>query len=119
MLVKLYAILAFALTTQSDVKSDSVYVCNSSNAKKYHLRDHCRGLSSCTHKIVKISLEEAKKKGKDESGIEEAEAIARRSSLIGAVVLALVLILLIVFFMLNGVDLADAVLGASNAHTVQ
>jgi len=41
-----------------------VYICNSGNAKKYHLSPDCRGLSNCQHRVVKESLEKAKKEGK-------------------------------------------------------
>jgi hypothetical protein len=39
-----------------------VYICDSPTAKKYHLRNDCRGLSRCTHRIIEITLEEAKKR---------------------------------------------------------
>lgn len=42
----------------------TVYICNGSKQSKYHLNQNCRGLSSCQHKIVKISLTEAQKSGK-------------------------------------------------------
>lgn len=38
------------------------YICM--GAKKYHLNSNCRGLSSCQHKIIKMSLTEAQKSGK-------------------------------------------------------
>lgn len=41
-----------------------VYICDSDTAKKYHLKKDCRGLNACTHRIIKVSLEEAAKKGK-------------------------------------------------------
>lgn len=41
-----------------------VYVCDSPNAIRYHLRADCRGLSNCSHRIIKITLEEAKRSGK-------------------------------------------------------
>ena len=37
-----------------------VYICDSPTAKKYHLRNDCRGLSRCTHRIIEITLEEAR-----------------------------------------------------------
>ncbi|KAF2517196.1 hypothetical protein [Flavobacterium foetidum] len=36
-----------------------VYLCGSSGAKKYHLKETCRGLSSCRSEIVKTSLKQA------------------------------------------------------------
>ena len=41
-----------------------VYICDSSNATRYHLTQNCRGLSNCSHKIVKITLESAQKSNK-------------------------------------------------------
>ena len=49
----------------------TVYVCDSSNAKKYHLKEHCRGLSNCTYRTIKITLEKAKKEGKTLCGWED------------------------------------------------
>ena len=43
-------------------KVDSVLVCRSGTAYAYH--DHeCRGLAHCTHKIIKVTLEEARRMG--------------------------------------------------------
>jgi hypothetical protein len=70
---KMKAILLFLVlfinTTCSD--STTVYVCNSKYAKKYHLNAHCRGLSNCSRKIVKTTLDEAKKSGKTLCGLEK------------------------------------------------
>jgi len=43
--------------------STIVYICKGAKGKKYHLRADCRGLSNCQHKIVKMKLEDAQKKG--------------------------------------------------------
>lgn len=48
-----------------------VYLCNSSTGKKYHLKENCRGLSNCQHRIIKVTLEEAKKRGKTLCGWEK------------------------------------------------
>jgi len=52
-------------------KQDSVYLCDSSGGKKYHYSKDCRGLSNCKHKIIKVSLTEAKKRGKTLCGWED------------------------------------------------
>jgi 5-bromo-4-chloroindolyl phosphate hydrolysis protein len=39
----------------------NVYICNSGKTDKYHLKQNCRGLSNCQYKIVKTTLEKAKK----------------------------------------------------------
>lgn len=46
------------LSLQSD---KTVYICNSGKTDKYHLKENCRGLSNCQYKIVKTTLEKAKK----------------------------------------------------------
>jgi len=40
----------------------AAYICT--GAKKYHLNSNCRGLSSCQHKILKMSVAEAQRSGK-------------------------------------------------------
>lgn len=63
--MKLYALLPLLFINITPVKDTSpVFVCNSSNAKKYHYKSNCRGLSNCHYKILKTSLQEAKKDGK-------------------------------------------------------
>lgn len=42
----------------------TVYVCDSPDATRYHLNEHCRGLSNCSHRIIKMTLEEAIKSHK-------------------------------------------------------
>jgi len=49
----------------------TVYVCDSPGAKKYHYRADCRGLSNCSHRIVKMTVDEAKKRGKTRCGWEK------------------------------------------------
>lgn len=46
-----------------EAKSQTVYYCTGSNAKKYHSSSHCRGLRKCSYRIVKCSKSEARKKG--------------------------------------------------------
>lgn len=48
----------------------SVYLYDSSGGKKYHYSNNCRGLSNCQHKIIKVTVEEAKKRGKTLCGWE-------------------------------------------------
>jgi 5-bromo-4-chloroindolyl phosphate hydrolysis protein len=49
----------------------TVYVCDSKSATRYHYKSNCRGLRSCSYRIVKIRLEEAKKQGKTLCGWEK------------------------------------------------
>ena len=45
-------------------KNTKVYICNGPYAKKYHKTSDCKGLYNCSASIDKVSLEEAKNKGK-------------------------------------------------------
>lgn len=69
--MKLFLIILFFLTKTTCTKSTTVYICNSSGAKKYHLKENCKGLSTCQHKILKITLEKAKADGKTLCGWED------------------------------------------------
>lgn len=51
---------SFQNTTQ---KQQEVYICDSPYAKKYHLKENCKGLSECTHIIKKLTKLEANEKG--------------------------------------------------------
>ena len=48
-----------------------VYICNSKYGKKYHFNKNCRGLNACKAEIKKLSLLNAKKKGKTLCGWED------------------------------------------------
>lgn len=41
-------------------KETQVYVCDSRSAYVYHLSRSCRGLSRCTHGVIKMGVSEAK-----------------------------------------------------------
>ncbi|WP_443945121.1 hypothetical protein ACJVDH_19720 [Pedobacter sp. AW1-32] len=49
----------------------TVYICNSGKAKKYHYTQNCRGLSNCQSKIIKTTIEQAKKDDKTLCGWEK------------------------------------------------
>ena len=44
--------------------SDTVYVCTSEGAKRFHATDTCKGLSNCGEEIVPATREEAEKKNR-------------------------------------------------------
>jgi hypothetical protein len=48
-----------------------VYICDSPGAAKYHLRQDCKGLRNCRHRVIKITLEEAKRKGRTLCALEK------------------------------------------------
>ena len=67
---KLIALAAFlTLTTSVDFLSARntatphrvvyVYLCDSETAHVYHSTKDCRGLRNCTHKIIKVTLDDA------------------------------------------------------------
>lgn len=43
------------------INPDTVYICDSSGATRYHRKANCRGLSNCHHRIIEVTLEEAQK----------------------------------------------------------
>ncbi|MFI5161221.1 MAG: hypothetical protein ACHQHN_08080 [Sphingobacteriales bacterium] len=49
----------------------TVYICDSRGAKRYHLTANCRGLSNCSHRIIRMTMDEAKKRGKTLCGWEK------------------------------------------------
>jgi hypothetical protein len=63
--MKTLLLLFFLLFSENNyTDSTKVYICNSPGSKKYHLKENCKGLSTCQHRIVKITLEQAKKRSK-------------------------------------------------------
>ena len=44
--------------------SDTVYICGSEGAKRFHASDTCGGVSSCGEKIVPTTRHEAEKGGR-------------------------------------------------------
>ncbi|WP_291151749.1 hypothetical protein [Flavobacterium sp. UBA7680] len=63
-------LIFMTLTSFIDV-ADNVYICNSKGAKKYHLKEFCRGLGACKHEIIKVTLKQAKERGLDLCGWED------------------------------------------------
>jgi len=49
---------------------DYVYLCEGPYSKVYHKSQDCRGLSHCSTKIVKVTLDEAIKQGRRPCKIE-------------------------------------------------
>ncbi len=68
---KAFLLLIFMTFTSFVDVADDVYICNSKGAKKYHLKEFCRGLSACKHEVVKVTLKEAKEKGLELCGWED------------------------------------------------
>ena len=53
-----------SLETVNSEVATSVFICNSTTAKRYHLTESCKGLNACTHTINQVSLSDAKYKYK-------------------------------------------------------
>lgn len=62
----LFSMIANHLNTKSEV-----FICKTASSKKYHYSSNCRGLSRCSTKIYKVSLEEAKKLNRTLCGWED------------------------------------------------
>lgn len=61
-----FALLLFA-PSQNDVQESNdtyVYICTGKYAYSYHSTNTCRGLNRCSAEIKKVTLEQAKKKGR-------------------------------------------------------
>ncbi len=51
-------------------KAEYVYLCEGPYSKVYHKAEDCRGLSNCSTRIYKVTLEEAIKEGRRACKIE-------------------------------------------------
>lgn len=67
----IYSLFVSFIAVPTISPQTSVYLCDSSGGKKYHYTKSCRGLSNCQHEIIKVSLEEAKRRGKTLCGWED------------------------------------------------
>ncbi len=50
---------------------ETVYVCHSPGARKYHLRENCGGLKRCKHEVITMSSSDAEKRGLGLCGFED------------------------------------------------
>ncbi|MFC4144022.1 hypothetical protein [Pedobacter mendelii] len=69
--MKTLFLLLFIITIKYSLAPKEVYICNNGNTKKYHYTSNCRGLSNCSYKIVKSTIDKAKKDGKTLCGWEK------------------------------------------------
>ncbi len=58
---------AFVLSHPTQ-QQETVYICDSKGATKYHSKEDCRGLNNCKADIISIDKKEAIKKGREECG---------------------------------------------------
>lgn len=70
---KSLSLLLFAgwLSIGSTHQASGVYICDSKDAKKFHLVEKCRGLSNCQHKVVFVTRETASQRGLTLCGFED------------------------------------------------
>lgn len=64
-------LLIFTLSISTNSQSNTVYLCNGPGSKKYHYIPHCRGLKSCSTQLEKVSLAEARRRGRSLCGYED------------------------------------------------
>ncbi|ASS49694.1 MAG: hypothetical protein V4604_07020 [Bacteroidota bacterium] len=64
-------LLAGWLSIGSTMQTSGVYICDSKDAKKFHLVEKCRGLSACKHEIVFVTREAASQRGLTLCGFED------------------------------------------------
>jgi len=69
--MKYTLLLLFIFCTSFHPAEDNVFICGSTGAKKYHYNENCRGLSSCSHGVVKKSIKQAKGLGLTLCGWED------------------------------------------------
>jgi len=53
-------VIAISYSFMEYVPYTDVFICKGKYSKKYHYNSSCRGLSNCSTKAYKVSLEEAK-----------------------------------------------------------
>ena len=70
-IIVLTVMLVGAMAYSSNMTTTYVYVCNGPSSKAYHYSPNCKGLQKCSKQIVKITLDEAKKKGRKLCGYED------------------------------------------------
>lgn len=68
---KALLLLVFISLTSFTNEVNTVYLCGSKGASKYHYNENCRGLNACKHEVVKKTLKEAKNLGLTLCGWED------------------------------------------------
>lgn len=58
-------------TSKTLSANNTVYICASSSAAKYHLKADCRGLKRCKHTIQTVTLDHAEGRGLGLCGYED------------------------------------------------
>lgn len=69
--MKLIFLVASLLVNTHCTKPKIVYICLSRTSHRYHNSPNCSGLSRCSHQIVKMTIDEAKKNGRTACQLEK------------------------------------------------
>ncbi|MFD1602597.1 hypothetical protein ACFSJW_20110 [Flavobacterium artemisiae] len=69
--MKYTILLLFVFMASFRTPDANVYICGTTGAKKYHLKENCRGLSSCRSEILKKSVRQAQGLGLTLCGWED------------------------------------------------
>ena len=67
----LLSCVASLLLSTSTPPADHVYICNGSASTRYHLKENCSGLNRCSTAIEKVTLKQAKEKGRTLCKLED------------------------------------------------
>lgn len=65
LMVMAIAALSACMSAKEADGDNGVWICTGPKSKKYHAYEDCRGLSSCSGDLVRISIEEAEEMGRD------------------------------------------------------
>lgn len=69
--MKYFLMLLFIFLSAFSPFETSVYICGPTGAKKYHYKEHCRGLTACRHELTKVSVSQAQGYGLTLCGWED------------------------------------------------
>jgi hypothetical protein len=69
--MKYIVILLLILLSSFSTVETNVYICGPTGAKKYHYKEHCRGLTACRHELTRVSLSQAQGYGLTLCGWED------------------------------------------------
>jgi hypothetical protein len=64
-------ILLFIVLSSFSLVETNVFICGPTGAKKYHYKEHCRGLTACRHTLTKVPLSQAQGYGLTLCGWED------------------------------------------------
>ena len=54
--------------TTSQTNDDTVYICTGPQSKRFHCTPKCRGLGSCSKKVIAVSVKKASSMGRTPCG---------------------------------------------------